>query len=341
MFNNKYRYIFITVLAVYSFLNSLFSEVYVYYNIRVPHYDILIVFLLMSLLIWEGNRWIGYQIEKNGRPVHPIKRLVVFFVCGILWSSLVSLVMVYVMGSVVLGMSWANLKMPAILIFTYGSRINLFMHIVNAIFYYNRQYKTKELEAEELKRINTQAQLQAIKNQINPHFLFNNLNVLSSMVMQENPEANRFIEEFSKVYRHVLNNQQKELITLQEEMESLKPYLFLLDKRFPENISIDIDIPGEYHSYLIIPVSVQMLIENAIKHNIASRAKPLRIQIKVEDKYHLSVTNNLQVKLGGEPTTRIGLNNISQRYEIITGRHIEIKDTESQFIVLIPIIQPA
>ena len=92
---------------------------------------------------------------------------------------------------------------------------------------------------------------------------------------------------------------------------------------------------------MIIPVSVQMLVENAIKHNIASRAKPLRLQIKVEDENHLSVTNNVQVKLGGEPSTRIGLKNISQRYDIITGRQIEIRKTENQFIVLIPLIQPA
>ena len=167
------------------------------------------------------------------------------------------------------------------------------------------------------------------------------LRMLSSMVMQENPEANRFIEEFSKVYRHVLNNQQKELIPLQEEMDSLTPYLFLLEKRFPESISIEINIPDKYQTYLIIPVSVQMLIENAIKHNIASRAKPLRLQIKVEDENHLSVTNNLQVKLGGEPSTRIGLKNISQRYDIITGRQIEVRKTENQFIVLIPLIKPA
>jgi two-component system, LytTR family, sensor kinase len=340
MFNNKYRYIFILVLAVYSFINSLFSEVYKYYNIRAPRYDILLVFVLMSLLIWEGNRWIGYRIEKTARPGHLVKSLGIFFICGIIWSSLVSLIMVYWMGSIVLGMKWAELRVPAILIFTYGSRINLFMHIVNAIFFYNRQYKTKELEAEELKRINTQAQLQAIKNQINPHFLFNNLNVLSSMVMQENPEANRFIEEFSKVYRHVLNNQQKELIPLQEEIESLKPYLFLLEKRFPESIFIEINIPEEYQAFLIIPVSVQMLIENAIKHNVASRARPLKLQIKAENHRFLSVSNNLQVKLGGEPSTRIGLKNISQRYDIITGKHIEIINTGKQFIVLIPLIIP-
>ena len=340
MFNNKYRYIFIVVLAIYSFANSLFSEVYDYYHIRAPRLDILLVFLLMSLLIWEGNRWIGYRIEKAEWPMHPVKRLGVFFICGILWSSFISVVMVWWMGYMALRMTWAELKMPAILIFTYGSRINLFMHIVNAIFYYNRQFRTKELEAEELRRINTQAQLQAIKNQINPHFLFNNLNVLSSMVMQENPEANRFIEEFSKVYRHVLNNQQKELISLEEEMDSLKPYLFLMEKRFPESISIEIHIPTIYHRYLIIPVSVQMLIENAIKHNIASRAKPLKLQIQVEEGHRLSVTNNLQLKMGVEVSTHIGLQNIATRYDIITGRQVEIKKTDDQFIVFIPIIQP-
>lgn len=239
-----------------------------------------------------------------------------------------------------MGIPFSHLNMPAILAFTYGTRMNLFLHILNAVFFYNLQFKNKQLEAEELKRINTQAQLQAIKNQINPHFLFNNLNVLSSMVMQENPDANKFIEEFSKVYRHVLNTQQKELIPLKDELEFVKPYLFLLEKRFPESIFIQIKIPPGFEEYFIVPVSLQMLIENAIKHNIVSRSKPLQIDIQVKGNDQLLISNNLQIKSGGEHSTQIGLQNISQRYEITTHRKIEVKKTETSFMVLIPLIQP-
>jgi two-component system, LytTR family, sensor kinase len=339
MFRNKYRYIFIIILAVYSYANSLLSDVYSHYNINAPAYDILLVFFLITFLVWEGNRLIGHALKAYKPEDRPVRLLVIFFIAGSLFSTLISLVVTWLIGSVVIGIPVSALKMPAILAFTYGTRINLFLHILNAVFFYINQYNNKQLEAEELKRINTQAQLQSIKNQINPHFLFNNLNVLSSMVMRENPEANQFIEEFSKVYRHVLNSQQRELIPLKEELEFIKPYLFLLEKRFPDSIFIETDIPSGFEEYLIVPVSVQMLIENAIKHNIVSRTRPLRIRIAVQGDDRLLVSNNLQLKSTSEPSTQIGLNNINQRYEIITGRKIETKKSETDFSVFIPLIQ--
>jgi len=341
MFTNRYRYLFILLLAVYSFGNSLFSEVYAHYAIKAPWYDILLLFIGITFFVWEGNRLLGYTLEKKFAARKPISRLIIFFVSGIILSSVISLILVFLIGKGIAGMSLSELRLPAILAFTYGTRINLFLHILNAVFFFISQYKNKQLEAEELKRINTQAQLQAIKNQINPHFLFNNLNVLSSMVMQENPDANKFIEEFSKVYRHVLNNQQKELISLGEELEFVKPYLFLLEKRFPESIFVDINIADRFREHLIIPISIQMLIENAIKHNIASRSRPLKIDVMVEGHDGLLVSNNLQRKPVGEPSTNIGLMNISKRYEIVTGKEIEIRQNDESFSVLIPLIQPA
>ena len=220
----------------------------------------------------------------------------------------------------------------------YGARVSLFLHTLNAIFYYVNAYKTKQLEAEELKRINTQAQLQSIKNQVNPHFLFNNLNVLSSLVMTDNPDANKFIEEFSTVYRHILNSQDKELIELRTELDYIKPYIFLLQKRFPDSISIVLDIPESYQNWYIVPVALQMLIENAIKHNIVSRAKPLQVSITVKGE-QLIVKNNLQIKSQVEHSMQIGLQNITQRYRIITGKTININKDQNSFSVSLPLIR--
>jgi len=220
----------------------------------------------------------------------------------------------------------------------YGARVSLFLHTLNAIFFYVNAYKTKQLEAEELKRINTQAQLQSIKNQVNPHFLFNNLNVLSSLVMTDNPDANKFIEEFSTVYRHILNSQEKELIELRTELDYIKPYIFLLQKRFPDSISIVLDIPESYQNWYIVPVALQMLIENAIKHNIVSRAKPLQVSITVKGE-QLIVKNNLQIKSQVEHSMQIGLQNITQRYRIITGKTININKDQNSFSVSLPLIR--
>lgn len=340
MFTTRYRYLLIAVLGAYSYFNSLFSEVYTYYNITANWYDVLAVFLLITLLVWEGNRVVQKILNRFLPNQPPIRFLAIFFLIGMILSSLISVLAVISINSLFLHLASAQLRMPLKLAFTYGTRINLFLHILNAVLFYVGEFKNKQLEAEELKRISSQAQLQAIKNQVNPHFLFNNLNVLSTLVMQENPDANKFIEEFSKVYRHVLNASEQELITLQSELEFINPYIFLLQKRFPESISISIDIPAQYLSYQIIPVAVQMLLENAIKHNIASRQKPLHISLSVNEKKRLTVMNNLQPRLVEESSTQIGLENISKRYELITGKTIEIEKTDDHFVVSLPLMQP-
>jgi LytS/YehU family sensor histidine kinase len=194
------------------------------------------------------------------------------------------------------------------------------------------------MEVEDLRKVTTQAQIQLVKSQVNPHFLFNNLNVLSGMVIKNNPEANHFIEEFSKVYRYILNNQDKELVELKSELEFIRPYLFLLQKRFDEGLVIDIDIPEHYKNWHVVPAALQMLIENAIKHNIVSRNKPLYINIHANGNETLVVKNNLQPRKMVEPSTKIGLQNIKKRYEFISGRDIEVKKTETDFEVSLPLL---
>jgi LytS/YehU family sensor histidine kinase len=339
MFTSKYRYFFIVLLGGYSYINSLFSEVYTYYNIHASWYELLLVFLLITFFVWDGNRIVLRIAKTIFSNQSPVRFLITFFFTGVLISSVLSVLIVLFVNTGFTKIPLSELKMPMKLAFTYGTRINLFLHILNAVLFYIDQYKNKQLEAEELKRISSQAQLEAIKNQINPHFLFNNLNVLSALVMQESPDANKFIEEFSKVYRHVLDTRQQELISVQSELQYINPYIYLLQKRFPESISVDINIPDEYFSYKIIPVALQMLVENAIKHNIASRQKPLHIYLSVKQNM-LVVTNNLQARPAEDFSTHIGLENISKRYELVTRKMIEIEKTSDRFIVSLPLIQP-
>jgi len=337
IFENRYRYLLIPALAVYSYLNTLFSEVYFYYKIDISWYYVLSAFLIITFFVWEGNR-IAIRLLSKHFDSRNIRFLGLIFLTGMLFSALVSLLISFGIGTWILHLSAEALRMPARLALTYGTRINLFMNIINAVFFYIRQYNDKRLEAEELKRISTQAQLQAIRNQVNPHFLFNNLNVLSSLVMQESPEANKFIEEFSTVYRYVLKSQDEELVLLSVELDFILPYIFLLQKRFPESIFIDIQADQRFLSWFIIPLSVQMLIENAIKHNVASVIRPLHIQIFVEED-QLVISNNLQPKMTEEVSTQLGLNNIAGRYEMTTGKRIQVKKTDQQFSVRLPLIQ--
>ncbi len=324
---------------MYSYLNTLFSEVYHYYGIHAPWYADMLVMIMITFLVWEGNRLIQKKLEHSLKQQGQIRFLFVFFFTGLLIAAVTTLALSYCTG-LWLRLPPAELRIGLKLAFTYGTRINLFLHILNGIFVFIDQYKRKQLEAEELKRINAQAQLQAIKNQVNPHFLFNNLNVLSGMVMKDNPDANKFIEEFAKVYRYILNSQDKELIELQTELEFIKPYIFLLEKRFPDSISIQLNIDKKYFQYFIVPAALQMLVENAIKHNVLSKARPLQIMVNINAAEHLVVSNTLQPKTQIENSTQVGLNNITKRYELTTGQNTTIVKDELSFSVSLPLIQP-
>ena len=227
---------------------------------------------------------------------------------------------------------------PLKLNLVYAWLVNLLFHLINTIVFYFQEYKTTRIEAEELKRISAQAELQLIKSQINPHFLFNNLNVLSALVMKNNEDANRFIEEFSKVYRYILTNHDKEIVSLKTELDFIKPYIFLLEKRFGEGLLVTMDVPALYLNHFIIPASLQMLIENAIKHNIVSKSKPLHINIHANGTKEMVVSNNLQPKQLVEKSTEFGLQNIVKRYELVSNKVVLIEKNAHSFIVSIPLL---
>lgn len=337
MFSSKFRYLFIIVLAVYSYFNTLFSKVYQYYNIAAASWLIIGVFFFITLLVWESNRLLQRLLHKLLPDKNLLQFLLLFFITGMVVSSLISYGIIYLVDILTVHLSNATYNIVQRLGFTYATRINLFMHVINAVILFIQQFKSKAIEAEELKRINTQAQLQSIKNQINPHFLFNNLNILSSLVLLENPDANKFIEEFSLVYRHILSSQKEELVQLSHELDFLGHYNYLLAKRFPQSIHISVDIADKYLEYYVLPVALQMLIENAIKHNSASQSKALYVKIFNEEDY-LIVQNNLQLKTPEEESTQVGLKNIAQRYRIIAEKEIKVHKTEDSFSVMIPLI---
>ncbi len=339
LFNHKYRYLFIAILSAYTFLNTVLCDVYYYFNIEIEWYYALLTISGITFLTWEGNRLIKpYFKRKFLAQKGKIHFLGFFFLAGNVVAPLSALLVVFFVGNIFHGYTWEQNSNPLKLNIIYASLINLFFHLLNAILFFFREYKRHWMEVEDLRKKTTQAQVQLVKSQINPHFLFNNLNVLSGMVIKNNPEANHFIEEFSKVYRYILSNQDKELVELKSELEFITPYLFLLQKRFDEGLVISINIPEHYKTWHVVPAALQMLIENAIKHNIVSRNKPLHIDIHANGSQTLVVKNNLQPRQMVEPSTKIGLQNIKKRYELISGRDIDIKKTATEFEVSLPLL---
>lgn len=340
LFHHRYRYGFMLMLASYAFLNTELCSVYYYFNINVQWYHALLTILLVTVITWEGNRLIKPFMKKRFLTSrNSLRFLGFFFIAGNLIAMASALLSVYIVGGLIYGYSWEQNWNPLKLNFIYATLINLFLHLVNAILFFFREYKQKWQEAEEMRSNHEQAQLQLIRSQINPHFLFNNLNVLSGMVIKDNPEANQFIEEFSKVYRYILSNQQKELVELKAELDFVQPYLFLLRKRFDEGLEVNIQIAEEYKGWHVVPAALQMLIENAIKHNVVSRNKPLQIDIHTNGNQTLVVKNNLQPRKVKEPSTRTGLQNIRKRYELISGKDVTIRETNEIFEVQLPLLR--
>ncbi len=338
MFAHKYRLWFALFLGCYSYLNTLYAEVYTYYQIQAPWYLSLLTILLVTLGVWELNRLLDNRIQKHWADKTQLTRIGISFLAGTIASVLIALVIIAITARGLAGLRGSAVSLPMKLTTMYATRINLFLHIINALFVFIGNLRQKEVEAEALKRSTAQAQLQIIRNQINPHFLFNNLNVLSGLLVKDNPEANEFVESFAAVYRYLLSNQDKELVSLRSELEFIQPYIFLLTKRFPESLSISLYVQEGEKEKRIVPGALQLLIENAIKHNILSKQFPLVIDISVNGNNSLVVSNNLQIKSPVEPSTQIGLNNIRQRYELSTGQTITIKKDDRIFSVHLPLI---
>mgnify|MGYP002381697504 CR=1 FL=1 len=339
MFSHKYRLWFILALSAYTYFNTVLCEVYTYFNISIEWYYAAGTIFLVTLGIWECGRLAEPFFNRLiHRRKNKIRQLAYFFAACSVLATLITTGIVFFMSMVLHDHTTKETIVPLKLNLIYAWLANLLFHLLNVIWYYFTEYKTKWIEAEELRRMSAQAELQLVKSQINPHFLFNNLNVLSALVMKNTEEANRFIEEFSKVFRYILNNHDKELVNIKTEMDYIKPYIFLLKKRFAEGLDISIDIPKDKENFYIIPASIQMLIENAIKHNVVSRSRPLHIRLHTNANNTIVVSNNLQLRDSVDNSTRVGLNNIIKRYWLVSGRKVEVFKDDKAFAVTLPLL---
>jgi LytS/YehU family sensor histidine kinase len=203
--------------------------------------------------------------------------------------------------------------------------------------YFMHELRHSVEETETLKRESLAAQLNALRTQVNPHFLFNNLNTLSSLIPENPKHAVDFVQQLSKVYRHILEVKDENSILLKDELEVLNAYAFLLKTRFDKNLQVTINIPPEKLLNKIVPLSLQILMENAIKHNIVSSDKPLHIDVFTENG-SLVVSNNLQIKKQVNESTGIGLDNIRNRYKLISEKPVKVTESETNFTVSIPLI---
>ncbi len=211
--------------------------------------------------------------------------------------------------------------------------ISLFLHAVH--FY--KALQENKVKEQKIIAGTASAKFDALKNQLDPHFLFNSLNVLTSLIEEDTDQAQKFTTSLSKVYRYVLEQKNKDLVSVDEELQFARTYVRLLKMRFEDSILFDIPEKSTDPEAKIVPLSLQLLLENAVKHNVVTADRPLHIKVYEEDG-SLVVSNNLQEKQVVKKSSGVGLQNIKQRYGILTDRQVAINKGARNFSVRLPIL---
>lgn len=294
-----------------------------------------IVFTFISLLVLFGVNSFIFRLRDKGVKVG-FRQIAFSFVITWLLSSLLGKFFVFL---------HQHFDIPAI-----DAMVHHYLHplrdfIITCIvtwscyiIYLIRRQQLIQLENEQLRAENLQNQFEALKNQLNPHMLFNSLNTLRSLVRESQDKAQDYIQELSRVLRYTLQGQDVKKVPLAGEMEFVKAYIFLQAMRYEDNLVFDIAVDERLSEKLVPPMAVQLLIENAIKHNEISNRRPLTISIRNEGSDWISVSNPLQPKINAGPTTGVGLANLNKRYELLFQRQIVIERTEEMFCVKIPLL---
>lgn len=220
-----------------------------------------------------------------------------------------------------------------------GIILCIVIYLTNYTFTLFEERERIMLENERLLRENLHAQFETLRQQVNPHFLFNSLSTLKTMMHNNIDKAEEYLLKLSDVFRYSLQVNDIEKVTLKEELDILEVYCFMLKGRFGENLSIDIQIDQSHFSMYVPPFSFQIIVENCVKHNIVSKDKPLFIKIFSNQAKQITILNNLQPKNSVETSSRVGLANIEKRYQYLSGQHIEIIETTETFNVIIPLIE--
>ncbi|NVN96107.1 MAG: histidine kinase [Bacteroidetes bacterium] len=288
--------------------------------------------------MWLGCRFIIFRIWKYFPwDKKPVKHLV-YEVIGIAIYSLVIVKLVFIIASIFLTektgkeYNFWSIYLCCLII----SLIISFVH--EAVFFYMLWIKTIK-RTEQLEKEGILSQFETLKNQVNPHFLFNSFNTLITLIEEDKDVAVEYVQKLSDFFRTILQLRDKSIISIHEELELIKTFSFLQKKRYGENLILKNMIPSTMLLKGVAPLTLQMLVENAIKHNIISSGKPLNIEISVINNDYIQVKNNLQKRMDEEPSAGLGLQNISNRYKFLCEKEVEIVVSSQYFAVAIPLLE--
>jgi hypothetical protein len=296
---------------------------------------IYLVSVIRTAMLWHGSMLIiNFSTSRYSIFREPAKLLII-------QTVLLGFMVYLVIKAEVLALGWAQGKAVSASdaqgLMISAMLVTFLISSIYASVGFFLQWKLNLTRAQSLEKANLEAQYETLKTQVNPHFLFNSLNTLLTIV-QGNQKAESYIENLSEFMRYILKTRDKKEVSMGEELEVAKQYVFLQKSRFGQKLIVEIDIPEKYYMVVIPPLTLQMLIENAIKHNEISSEKSLTIMIYVDDEDNLVVENVLQKKTDSEPSTGIGLKNIEQRFHLLAGKTISVTEADGKFKVKLPII---
>ena len=292
----------------------------------------------IAFLVWQGNRYLLFTLRSYfnwfNKPIKKIAALlfaISFYTIPLSALLLVGWYHVFKNGVV----DWSVVNTSTLIIMIC---VVFITHVYETIFLV-KQAESDQLKKEQLERARAEAELEALKNQVDPHFIFNSLNTLSHLIEDKPDKAKLFNDNLAEIYRYILQNKARDLVLLKEEVEFVKHYFALLRIRFEDAVQMQIDVKDEdAEQYLIPPISLQILVENAIKHNEFTDQNPLKIQIHLENQA-LSVRNEVRKKQLRKPSSGIGLKNLDERYQLITSKKMTIAGKESEFVVGLPVLK--
>lgn len=309
---------------------------------RYPFWDAVInwsVSLFFSMFNWFVMRANFIFLRKKFPKVDQVgKRAIILFLTIIVSVTLIDIIGGELLANLLKGnyrfSERYRILLPIIIICI------MVMAIYEAIYFYI-QLKKSIREEEQAKQVVVLAQLDALRNQAQPHFFFNSLNTLRDIIDQNSKDdAKQFVDKLSDVYRFILDSGEANIIPLRDELKFAHAYIHIQSERFGDNLKLNWNIPETELERMIVPMSLQLLLENAIKHNIISRSKPLTISIAVQDDY-IVVHNKIQAKSTQLPSTKLGLINIEKRHALITHKVPKIENNGNEFTVSIPLLKPS
>ena len=291
--------------------------------------------ILLAFLIWEGNRYLLFTLRSYFNWFNkPMRKIATLLLAISFYTIPVSMLMLT---------GWFHIFADGITDWNkvYLSTSIIMICVVFITHVYETVFLVKESENEilkiaQLERAKAEAQLEALKNQIDPHFIFNTLNTLSFLIDENPKKARKFNDTLAEVYRYILQNKSRDLVLLKEELSFVTNYFSLLKIRFENAVQLEIHIPVKsLETYVIPPISIQTLVENAMKHNGFSDRTPVCIYVSLEEE-KIIVTNNTNKVTRDKKSTKTGLQNLAARYELITNRVITTEERSGSFTVSLP-----